>query len=43
MPVLQDFQFFDTPRLLALYEQDHAFELHKHALAQREAAAKAQV
>ena len=43
MPVLQDFQFFDTPRLLQLYEQDHAFELHKHALAQREAAAKAQV
>ena len=43
MPVLQDFQFFDTPRLLALYEQEHAYELHKHALATREAAAKAQV
>ena len=42
MPALQDFQFFDVPRLTQLYDREHAHELHRHALAQREAAAVAQ-
>lgn len=43
MPALQDFQFYNTQRLMQLYEQDQAYEVHKHAVAQREAAARAQV
>ena len=42
MPALQDFQFYDVPRLTQLYDIEHAHELHRHALAQREAAAVAQ-
>ena len=42
-PALQDFQFFDTARITALYEKEQAYELHRHAQAQREAAARAQV
>ncbi|KAK9812302.1 hypothetical protein WJX73_000685 [Symbiochloris irregularis] len=42
MPALQDFQFYNTQRLMQLYEQDQAYEVHKHAVAQREAAARAQ-
>ena len=42
MPQLHDFQFFNLPRLTALYDKEHAYELHKHSLAQREAAARAQ-
>ena len=38
----QDFQFFNMGRLTELYEKEHAAELHKHALAQKEAAARAQ-
>ena len=34
LPLTQDFQFFDIPRLTALYEKDNAYEVHKHALAQ---------
>ena len=43
MPQLQDFQFFHQDRLNELYEKEQAFELHKHSLAGREAAARAQV
>ncbi|KAL6767714.1 hypothetical protein ACKKBF_B36355 [Auxenochlorella protothecoides x Auxenochlorella symbiontica] len=42
MPALQDFQFFDTARLTELYDAEQSYELHKHALAQKEAAARAQ-
>lgn len=42
MPQLQDFQFFQQDRLNELYEKEQAFELHKHSLAGREAAARAQ-
>ncbi len=43
MPQLQDFQFFHQDRLNELYEKEQAFELHKHSLNGREAAARAQV
>ena len=43
MPQFQDFQFFQTERLNELYEKEQAFELHKHSLAAKEAAARAQV
>ncbi len=43
MPALQDFQFFAVPRLTEIFERESAAELHKHALAQKEAAARAQV
>ena len=43
MPALQDFQFYDTARLLQLYDKEQAHEVHKHAVTQREAAARAQV
>ena len=43
MPQLQDFQFFQQDRLNELYEKEQAFELHKHSLAGREAAARGQV
>ncbi len=43
MPQLQDFQFFQTDRLNEIYEKEQAYELHKHSLAGREAAARAQV
>ena len=34
MPALQDFQFFDIPRITQLYEKENAHETHKHVLAQ---------
>lgn len=43
MPALQDFQFYDTARLLELYDKEQAHEVFKHAAGQREAAARAQV
>lgn len=42
MPALQDFQFYDTARLLELYDKEQAHEVFKHAAGQREAAARAQ-
>lgn len=38
----QDFQFFNIKRLTEIYEKDNAYEVHKHALAQREQAARQQ-
>jgi HAND len=43
MPALQDFQFFNVQRLTELFEKEGAFESFKHAQAQKEAAARAQV
>ena len=43
MPQLQDFQFFQMDRLNEIYEKEQAYELHKHALHNKEAAARAQV
>lgn len=43
MPVLQDFQFYNAARLTEIYEKDAAYELHKHIMAQKEAAARQQV
>ena len=43
MPKLEDFQFFDSKRLTELYEKEHAYELHKHHLAGKEADARQQV
>ncbi|KAL4858477.1 ISWI chromatin-remodeling complex ATPase [Chlorella vulgaris] len=45
MPALQarhDFQFFNIPRLTALYEKDNQHEVHRHSLAQREDALRKQ-
>lgn len=42
MPVLQDFQFFNIKRIQELYEKENAFEAHKAAMAQKEAAARQQ-
>jgi SWI/SNF-related matrix-associated actin-dependent regulator of chromatin subfamily A member 5 len=42
MPALQDFQFFNIKRLTEIYEKDNNYEVHKHALAQREQAARQQ-
>ena len=43
MPALQDFQFFAVPRLTEIFDKENAHELFKHAQAQKEAAARAQV
>lgn len=43
MPPLQDFQFFNLPRLTELYDQEQAYELFKHQQSQKEAAARQQV
>ena len=32
MPQLHDFQFYNTVRLTELFEKEHAYELHKHAV-----------
>jgi len=42
MPQLHDFQFYNTARLTELYEKDHAYEIYKHQMSQKEAAARAQ-
>uniref|UniRef100_A0A061QM65 SWI/SNF-related matrix-associated actin-dependent regulator of chromatin subfamily A member 5 n=1 Tax=Tetraselmis sp. GSL018 TaxID=582737 RepID=A0A061QM65_9CHLO len=42
MPQLQDFQFYNISRLSEIYEKEHAYEIHKHQMAQKESAAKAQ-
>lgn len=42
-PALQDFQFFETTKIMALYEKEQAYEMHRHTQAQREASARAQV
>ncbi|KAK9868512.1 hypothetical protein WJX84_000615 [Apatococcus fuscideae] len=42
MPPLQDFQFFNLPRLTELYDQEQAYELFKHQQSQKEAAARQQ-
>lgn len=43
MPQLQDFQFFNVPRLMELYEKENAFEVFKHSQGQKEAALRSQV
>ena len=43
MPQLQDFQFYNTKRLMTIFEKENAFEIFRHQLAQKEAAARAQV
>ena len=43
MPALQDFQFFNIPRLTEIYDQEQAYELFKHSQGQKEAAARSQV
>ena len=42
MPQLQDFQFYDVPRITALYEKEANFEAHKHSLAEKARSARAQ-
>jgi SWI/SNF-related matrix-associated actin-dependent regulator of chromatin subfamily A member 5 len=42
IPQLHDFQFFNTTRLTEIYEKDHAYEIYKHQMSQKEAAARAQ-
>ncbi|KAG2445911.1 hypothetical protein HXX76_000514 [Chlamydomonas incerta] len=42
MPQLQDFQFFNVPRIQELYEKEHVHEQHKHALTSREQALRNQ-
>lgn len=42
MPALLDFQFFNLRRLTELFEKENNYEMHRHALAQKEAAARAQ-
>jgi hypothetical protein len=41
--VLQDFQFFNVPRLTEIFDKEQAYELFKHAQTQKETAARAQV
>lgn len=43
MPPLQDFQFYDLPRLTALYDQEQAYELFKYQQGQKESNARQQV
>ncbi len=43
MPALQDFQFYNLPRLTEIYDQEQAYELHKHSQGQKEAALRSQV
>ena len=43
MPALQDFQFYNLPRLTEIYDQEQAYELWKHSQGQKEAAARSQV
>ena len=43
MPLLADFQFFNTRRLTELYEREHIAEQHKHLMAQKEAQLRQQV
>lgn len=43
MPQLQDFQFFNVPRLTEIFDKEQAYEMFKHSQAQKEAAARAQV
>ncbi|KAG2500855.1 hypothetical protein HYH03_001616 [Edaphochlamys debaryana] len=42
MPVLQDFQFFNVPRIQELYEKEHAHELFTQARASKEQTLKNQ-
>ncbi|GLI59043.1 hypothetical protein VaNZ11_000871 [Volvox africanus] len=42
MPVLQDFQFYNVTRIQELYEKEHLYETHKHAMAAKEATLKNQ-
>ncbi|CAL8460870.1 g401 [Coccomyxa elongata] len=42
MPQLQDFQFFNVPRLTEIFDKEQAYELYKHTQAQKEAAARQQ-
>ncbi|KAK9861243.1 hypothetical protein WJX84_005000 [Apatococcus fuscideae] len=42
MPPLQDFQFFNLPRLTAIYDQEQAFELFKYQQGQKESNARQQ-
>eukprot|EP00798_Chlamydomonas_sp_ICE-L_P018353 gene18353-24818_t len=42
MPTLSDFQFFNTQRLHELFHIEHQYELHKHALSEKEQRMKAQ-
>ncbi|EFJ50690.1 hypothetical protein VOLCADRAFT_80059 [Volvox carteri f. nagariensis] len=42
MPVLQDFQFYNVTRIQELYEKEHLYETHKHAMAAKEASLKNQ-
>jgi len=43
MPLLADFQFFNTKRLTELYEKEHTHEQHKALMSQKEANLKQQV
>ena len=43
MPALQDFQFYNLPRLTEIYDQEQAYELWKHSQGQKEAAVRSQV
>lgn len=42
MPLLADFQFFNTKRLTELYEKEHTHEQHKALMSQKEANLKQQ-
>lgn len=41
--LLQDFQFFNVPRLTEIFDKEQAYELYRHTQAQKEAAARQQV
>jgi hypothetical protein len=43
MPLLADFQFFNTRRLTELYEREHMAEQHKNLMAHKEAQLRQQV
>lgn len=43
MPLLADFQFFNTKRLTELYEKEHTHEQHKALMSQKETNLKQQV